>query len=349
MKGLYICAIPNKNLNSYYDEWAAGFKSFEFEIFNALNDNIKQLQKLLNPFYYDIIIYGYSCQSFLSGYSFKFLKYSTKFSKATIVGFLQNEFRDIPNSIKFFESLNVNVLVSQLSQNKVDKLYLNNTKKKIISSPHGMSDRNLTKTINHASRTIDIGNRSYPYAFYTGNIGRIVTIPKFIKKIEKQKLKVDFSQESTERLQPHDWFNFLKKCRSTISCESGSFYLQWNDNIRNQVNKIMKKKPNTSFNFIKNNILEKSKNYINGNIISARHFDAISTGTCNILVEGSYNNILVPDTHYIKLNKNLSNYNHVIEKISDKKETERIAKKALSHCLEYHTIKKRIQHLIKQL
>ena len=348
MKGLYICAIPKENLNSYYDEWVVGFKSFDFEIFNALNDNIKQLQKLLNPFYYDIIVYGYSCQSFLSGYSFKFLKYTTKFSRATIIGFLENEFRDIASSVDFFESLNVNIIVSQLPQNEVDKLYLN-VNKKIVSSPHGMSDRNLIKTINHTSRTIDIGNRSYPYAYYTGNIGRIVTIPKFITRVEKQKLNVDFSQKITERLQTQDWFNFLKKCRSTISCESGSFYLQWNDNIRNKVNNIMKKRPKTSFNFIKNNILKKSKNYINGNIISARHFDAISTGTCNILVEGTYNNILVPDTHYIKLNKNLSNYNDVIEKISDKKETERIAKKALSHCLENHTIKKRIQQLIKEL
>ena len=192
-----------------------------------------------------------------------------------------------------------------------------------------MSERNLIKKINHSSRNIDIGNRSQSYAFYTGNFGRIVTIPEFIKKIKKQKLNIDFSQEINKRLKTKDWFKFLKTCRSTISCESGSFYLQWNDTIRNQVNKIMKKRPNTSFDYINKNFLKNSKNYVSGNIVSARHFDAIASGTCNILVEGSYNNTLVPDTHYIKLNKNLSNWKEVIERVRDKKETEKIAKKII--------------------
>ena len=38
-----------------------------------------------------------------------------------------------------------------------------------------------------------------------------------------------------------------------------------------------------------------------GKCISSRHFDAIGTGTCQILLEGRYNDILKPGEHYIAL------------------------------------------------
>ena len=35
--------------------------------------------------------------------------------------------------------------------------------------------------------------------------------------------------------------------------------------------------------------------------ISSRHFEAAATGTCQLLVEGRYNDILIADEHYIPL------------------------------------------------
>ena len=107
--------------------------------------------------------------------------------------------------------------------------------------------------------------------------------------------------------------------------------------------------PKISFRYIFNNILKKSSSHIKAVCISSRHFDSISTGTCNVLVEGSYSNLLEPDVHYINLKSDLSNYDEVIEKIMDHKFTEDIAKKALEHCLKYHTINKRIKNLLKNI
>ena len=87
-----------------------------FEIFNSFIDSPLNLKKILNPYYYDLIIFGYSCASNLSGRSKQILKFCTKFSKATVIGFLQNEFRNLPYLIKNYELLNVNILVSQLPQ-----------------------------------------------------------------------------------------------------------------------------------------------------------------------------------------------------------------------------------------
>ena len=104
--------------------------------------------------------------------------------------------------------------------------------------------------------------------------------------------------------------------------------------------------PKISFRYVFNNILKKSSSHVEASCISSRHFDSIASGACNVLVEGSYSNLLEPDVHYINLKSDLSNYKEVIEKIMDHKFTENIAKKALKHAERFHTIEKRILDLI---
>ena len=40
--------------------------------------------------------------------------------------------------------------------------------------------------------------------------------------------------------------------------------------------------------------------------LSSRHFEAIGTKTCQVLLEGSYNGILVPEVHYVGVKKDLT-------------------------------------------
>ena len=81
MRGLYICSFdPEISTNSYFSEWAENFRIQNFEIHNSFIDSPLNLKKLLNPFYYDLIIYGYSCASHLSGRSKQILEFCTKFS-----------------------------------------------------------------------------------------------------------------------------------------------------------------------------------------------------------------------------------------------------------------------------
>ena len=351
MRGLYICSFdPESSTNSYFNEWAENFRIQHFEIFNSFIDSPLNLKKILNPFYYDFIVYGYSSATHLSGKSKRILKFCTKFSKATVIGFLQNEFRNLPNLIKNYELLNVNILVSQLPQETAETLYKGKIKAKIISLPHAMSSRNKIKEINHTERTIHLGNRLANYAYYLGNISRSEVIPKFLKKIKKNKnIKVDFSLDPKKRFTSSNWINFLKNCRTSISGESGSYFLQWNDSLRLKINKMTEINPKISFRYIFNNVLKKSNSHIQATCISSRHFDSIVTGTCNVLVEGNYSNLLEPDVHYINLKSDLSNYDEVVEKIMDHKFTEDIAKKALKHAERFHTIEKRIKNLLKNI
>ena len=80
--------------------------------------------------------------------------------------------------------------------------------------------------------------------------------------------------------------------------------------------------------------------------ISSRHFDAIGCGTVQLLLEGDYNNILLPDEHYIQIASDLSNLDAAFEVTRDPRVTGRIAEAALAHVVASHTHKHRLDRLL---
>lgn len=77
--------------------------------------------------------------------------------------------------------------------------------------------------------------------------------------------------------------------------------------------------------------------------ISSRHFDAIGTGTCQILVRGRYNDILRPDEHYLALEPDFSNLDEVMRRFRDAGERARVVDGALAHAMAHHTYAHRMQ------
>ena len=351
MKALYVCSFdPNCSTNSYFLNWMEEFKSIGFEIFNSYNQKPFDFKKMINPFSYDVIVFGYSVLSNLYGKPKQILKLITKFTKATKIGFMQNEFKNLPEYIRTYESLNIDIIVSQFSQELATELYSGRTKAKIISLPHAMITKKKETFFNHKKRSVDIGGRLRQYAYYLGNYKRFSVIPKFIKKIKKEKkFIIDFSTDEKDRFTHSDWSDFLSNSRATISCESGNFYLQWSDSLRNKINKLTTQDNKIKFSYIYENILKKSNFYFDGSLISSRQFDAIANGSCNLLVEGNYQGLIEADKHYIEIKSDFSNYNQVLEILNDFKVTEKIATEAFLHCKKHHTIEKRITKLLKSI
>jgi len=76
--------------------------------------------------------------------------------------------------------------------------------------------------------------------------------------------------------------------------------------------------------------------------ISSRHFDAIGTKTCEIMLKGRYNDILVADTHYLGIEPDFSNIEHVIRRFKDPAERQLIVESAYQHVMTSHTYAHRI-------
>jgi spore maturation protein CgeB len=79
--------------------------------------------------------------------------------------------------------------------------------------------------------------------------------------------------------------------------------------------------------------------------ISSRHFDAIGTKTCQIMLEGRYNDILVANEHYLEVALDHSNLDEVIERFKDPVERHRISETAYEFVMQGHTYAHRMAAL----
>jgi hypothetical protein len=79
--------------------------------------------------------------------------------------------------------------------------------------------------------------------------------------------------------------------------------------------------------------------------ISSRHFEAAAAGTCQLLIEGRYNDILQAGEHYIALDPDLANAAEALARFRDPAERARIASAAHDLVLGAHTYHHRLAAL----
>lgn len=347
MKGLYICSFPANGTNSYFVDWENAFIQAGFDSINVIECDKHPLSILAMPWKYDIIVLGHSCYYNLTSRFKQLLAIYLKMFRGTVIGFLQNEFRNFKPKIDYFEGFGTDLLVSQFPKDIALEFYSGRTSSAIIGISHGMNSQKIRPFKEHKHREIDVGSRFTKYANYLGNVARAETLPNFISKIsELGELNLDWETDSTKRFKYEEWQSFLENCRTTASCESGGPFLQWSEQIRTLSNNYEMKNPEVSFQKIYDLFMKNSSAYLSGQVISPRHFDAIAAGTCQILTKGRYSDVLVAGEHYIELDEDMSNFQEVYEQIADSELTEKIARNALKHSLENHTLQHRVKDII---
>jgi hypothetical protein len=82
-----------------------------------------------------------------------------------------------------------------------------------------------------------------------------------------------------------------------------------------------------------------------GKAISSRHFDAIGTKTCLIMQEGRYNDILIPNVHYIAIDPDHGNADQAIERFKDPMERGQIVDAVFEHVMSAHTYRHRAEQV----
>ncbi len=91
-----------------------------------------------------------------------------------------------------------------------------------------------------------------------------------------------------------------------IGAESGTRFLDCDGRILSAAKTYLKRYPKASFEEVFHWCFEGGTDYRSGKAISSRHFEPIGTKTCQILIEGRYNDILKPGVHYISVKADLS-------------------------------------------
>lgn len=291
---------------------------------------------------FDMIIYHYTFLSQKWSGKEHFSKLTKKVEKlkkcgAYSVAMPQDEYVNSDLLNEFFKKLNVHSLYTCLEESEWEKV---NPKAKSGLKHYKtvltgyIDDRSLNLVPKyykpHSERSLDIGYRARKLPFWLGKHGtikwRLTEI--FQAACKKTNLNVDLSNRYEDVFMGDSWYEFLADCRVVLGCEGGSSLHDPDGEIRKEVDLYMDMHPDASFEEVDKNVLKGRDGNLNLFAISPRHFEAVMTKTCQVLVEGNYHGIFKPDIHYIPLKKDFSNIDEVLLKIQDQDYCEKMAEKA---------------------
>jgi hypothetical protein len=191
-------------------------------------------------------------------------------------------------------------------------------------------------------RTIDIGFRARTLPAYIGRLGQIKSnlSKNFLDSIKNIdiKMNIDVSNRDEDTIMGEDWLKFLGNCRFTLGSESGSSMLDPYGHIREKISNYLRLHSNANFEQVEAACFPCEDKY-KFSAVSPRVFEAAIAKSCQILIEGTYLDVLKPQEHYISLKPDFSNIKEVIGKMQDTENVKRMIDncyKVLIESEEFH-------------
>lgn len=179
-------------------------------------------------------------------------------------------------------------------------------------------------------RVIDIGYRSWQPEPWLGRHGMLKgwIADRFSEEGRRLGLRTDISMSPADTLLGDDWYRFLLRCRFTIGAEGGASILDRDGRIRDCVSGYRSEHTEASFDEIERSCFPGLDGTFDLRAITPRHLEACATRTPQILIEGSYNGILEPGTHYLPVRADFSNIAEALEAIAHWDEAAEMAERA---------------------
>jgi hypothetical protein len=255
--------------------------------------------------------------------------------------FLGNEYGAMQEKIQFAKDVRADFVASQLPAETAQWLYADCPASTILALPAGLNPGYYCPKA--GPRPIDLGFRGAKYDLTIGDQDRAQLVETLKQKGRDQGLTCDISYSQLSRAQ---WAAFLQSSRGTVGAESGTNYLEKDGHLQNQVHAFLKSHPAATFDDVYTRFFQFCKSPLSGKAISSRHFEAIGTQTCQVLLEGQYNGILIEGKHYIGVKKDYSNADDALAQLRDETIRQRIVRDAYDYVMSKHTYTHRVQHLI---
>lgn len=237
----------------------------------------------------------------------------------------------------FINDFEIDIIYSVAPESEFGKIYdrVNREKVRFYQVLTGYLDDNTLNRIRklkekHTKRNIDIGYRAYRAPFWLGSHGYLKTLiaDVFNRESKRYSLNTDISTEAKDTKYGDSWYEFLLDCKYFIGVEGGATVIDRNGEIWKKGECYDAKYPNASFVDFEKNCFPGMDGNLELIAISPRHLEACSTGTCQLLIEGSYNGILKPGVHYISVARDFSNLDEVLQVVKD----DRLRKEIVENC-----------------
>jgi spore maturation protein CgeB len=112
---------------------------------------------------------------------------------------------------------------------------------------------------------------------------------------------------------------------------------------------FLKRHPDATYDEVFDRCFKDAKGCKSGKAISSRHFEPIGTKTCQILIEGRYNDILKPNEHYISVKADLSDIGEAVRRFKDVAFRQAMVETAYDYVRAEHTYAHRVRQLLTNI
>jgi len=284
------------------------------------------LDPRLRDLRFPVVVFHYSlfgCEQYLIGD--EWYEYFETLSDAYKIAFFQDEFHGCPKRFGFLNTWNVNCVYSLYDPRYWDQLYLKYTKvAKVRHTLTGYVDEAAFDYRNRwakpgVARPIDVGYRARKLSLYMGAGAQEKwwVARDFLAHAAPLGLKTDISWREEDRIYGPNWYKFVASCRGMLGAESGVSITDPEGDFIAKYRALVAEQPEITFEEVSDRLLQQYENNIPLRTISPRCFEAAALDTCQILLEGEYNGILVPWRHYLPLKRDFSNFDEVMRAFND--------------------------------
>lgn len=324
------------------------FKKYSSHRYFYINIYIRKIPWYLKKLHWDLIIFH---TSFLSSRWFRnnFIKNTEKIrflkdNDAIKVALPQDEFINMDLVCDFINKFRINHVFSVAPESEWPLIYrtVDLQKVKLHKVLTGYIDDAVINKINKvlkrmpAKRPIDVGYRAKRAAFCLGRHGalkwRVADIIK--EKAIQRGLLVDISTRVEDTISGDAWYRFLLRCKYQIGVEGGASILDWDGTYKNNTEEYLTNFPDASFYEVERACFPGADGSLRLYALAPRHLDACITKTCQVLVEGDYDGVLIAGKHFVEVKRDLSNLDEVLDIIAEDELREDITVRAWQDIVE---------------
>ena len=327
---LILYAVDFYPLRSATRSLLESYKKYSGQRCFYLNAAYYRLSVSLKKVPFDLIIFDYSFfdrrwdrKAFIScSENVRVLEQSP----ALKIALVQDEFMNMDLVVDFIRRFSISHVFSLASPSEREKIYASPDLDRVRFHRvlPGYLDESLIPKIEKMAkqipvRTIDIGYRTAKAWPSAGRFNQIKSnLTELIaKKAAAKGVAVDCKTGQENFFLGQEWYRFLLNCKYTVSVEGGASILDWDGSLMEQTKQYLEKHPKAGFDEVERACFAGREGELNYRSISPKHLEACVTRTCQILVEGDYNGILKPGEHYLELKKDFSNFDKILDTITD--------------------------------
>jgi hypothetical protein len=247
-------------------------------------------------------------------------------SAAYKIAFFQDEHRYCQDRFRFCDLFGIDCVYTCLEPSEYDKVWRKYTSVPELKTtlPSYVDDERLVGAAKRfarpdAERAVDVGYRGRPLAAYMGRsaIEKTEVGRGFAERAAGTGLELDIGLEEEDRLYGDDYYRFLGNAKAILGVESGISVYDVEDRVLADYERLLAAKGEVTVADLQAGPLGEIEDRIYYRTIAPRNFEAAAFRTGQVLFEGRYSGLMEPMVHYIPLRTDFSNFDEVVERVSD--------------------------------